>query len=141
MCATEFSIFPYKLKEGKGKHCSRKCYELYKRTIPAWNKGKPSPWAIGNQWRKGKSNLNPHKMIAQENPKWKGDSVGYFGLHNWVRYHKGKPQFCERCGSANEGIRKYHWANISHKYLRDLNDWIRLCVSCHKKYDAGKIKL
>lgn len=31
-----------------------------------------------------------------------------------------------------------HWANISGKYLRDITDWVRLCVSCHKYFDKQK---
>lgn len=26
-------------------------------------------------------------------------------------------------------------ANKSGEYLRDLSDWLSLCVSCHRKYD------
>jgi hypothetical protein len=33
----------------------------------------------------------------------------------------------------------YHWANISKKYKRDRVDWLRLCGSCHMRYDeSGK---
>ncbi len=28
-----------------------------------------------------------------------------------------------------------NWASISHHAKRDLNDYIPLCVVCHKKYD------
>jgi len=31
--------------------------------------------------------------------------------------------------------KKIHWANKSGEYLRDKDDWIRLCCKCHKKYD------
>jgi hypothetical protein len=38
----------------------------------------------------------------------------------------------------------YHWANISGTYERLREDWLRLCVPCHKKYDikalGGKIR-
>lgn len=32
----------------------------------------------------------------------------------------------------------YPKANKSGQYLRNLNDWFRLCVSCHKIYDKTK---
>lgn len=35
----------------------------------------------------------------------------------------------------------FHWASISRKCKRVFRDWIRLCVSCHKNYDLGNIKL
>ena len=74
--------------------------------------------------KKGKKNYN-----------WKGDKVGYRALHDWVRKHKGKPAKCEHFGKDKLTGKKIHWANKNGKYLRDLSDWLRLCMSCHKKYD------
>ncbi len=76
---------------------------------------------------------------GKEHFLWKGDEVGYQSLHCWVRRHKGTPQVCEYCGETEK--KKYEWANKSHKYLRNLNDWIRLCTSCHRLLDNGKIKV
>ena len=85
-----------------------------------------------------------------KNPMWKGDSVKYRALHQWVERRLGKPQKCEnpicfypRKGSKYKGCRSglllapkvYDWANISGEYKRKLDDWIRLCRSCHIKYD------
>lgn len=70
---------------------------------------------------------------------WKGDDVGYVALHNWVRRRLGTPRYCAYCEAEDKLV--YHWANISHAYKRDLSDWIRLCVSCHSKYDRGLIEL
>lgn len=66
---------------------------------------------------------------------WVGDKVSYSSLHAWVRKHKGTPQSCEFCKTT--GHRKYEWANKDHKYKRNLDDWIRLCTSCHRKYDKS----
>lgn len=41
------------------------------------------------------------------------------------------------------GINKkqmYHWANIDHKYRRLLDDYISMCVSCHRQYDKNNNK-
>lgn len=115
------------------------CYRKSRKGQPAWNKGKPAPWAIGNQHRKGMPNvywkIHQKEKIGEKNNKWLGNKVGYYGLHRWVRFHLGKPQKCEHCGIKDLKPRQYHWANKSHKYLRDLNDWIRLCAKCHKAYD------
>ena len=73
------------------------------------------------------------KHSNEENPAWKGEKVKYMGLHNWVRRHLGTPKKCMHCGTTEEKV--YHWANISKKYKRDLNDWVRLCVPCHRKFD------
>ena len=67
---------------------------------------------------------------------WKGDNVSYRNLHRWVERRLGKPQKCERCGKDGLTGHAIHWANKSGKYLRKLTDWLRLCASCHKKYDS-----
>lgn len=62
---------------------------------------------------------------------YKGDEVGYHGLHSWVYRNKGKPILCEHCGGEDN----LQWANRSWKYMRELDDWLSLCVKCHKAYD------
>ena len=82
-----------------------------------------------NNWFYGKS------FLENKSPSWKGDKVGYYGLHSWVRKKLGQPTKCRHCDKDGLKGLKIHWANKSHEYKRDLNDWLRLCVSCHKKYD------
>ncbi len=77
----------------------------------------------------------PKKSLSKtgdKNPMWEGDNVGYFPLHNWVRRHKLKPKFCERCGKN----KPYDLANISQKYKRNVNDFEWICRSCHMKKDG-----
>lgn len=133
ICTKDFKTFTCKIAQGKGKYCSRKCYEISKQGKPSWNKGKSNTWMIGNQYRKGEPNQKPHKMFGEVNHKWKGDNVGYAALHMWVYRKLGKPNKCDICGDTSE--RRYEWANKSHEYIRDVNDWLRLCMPCHKKYD------
>ena len=57
-------------------------------------------------------------------------------LHSWVRKNKGKPKVCEHCGFTSDKPRKLHWANKDHSYKRILDDYIALCVFCHRKYDV-----
>lgn len=64
---------------------------------------------------------------------WKGDDVGYSGLHAWVYKHLGKASRCSR--DINHQSNKFEWSNISGEYKRDLSDWQELCPSCHRKYD------
>lgn len=68
---------------------------------------------------------------GDKSPEWKGEDVGYVGLHNWVRKCLGKPRFCMMCFSE----KNLHWANLSHEYKRDLHDWVPLCALCHRAYD------
>jgi hypothetical protein len=74
-------------------------------------------------------------LWGDDNPSWKGDNVKYCSLHQWLVRKKGKPSKCEHCGTTD--IRRYQWANIDHKYRRNVDDFIRLCIPCHKKYDYG----
>lgn len=71
---------------------------------------------------------------GEDNPFWKGDKVGYHGIHIWIRKQLGKPLFCEHC-KTSDTTKKYQWANRSGQYKRDVADWMRLCLSCHKKFD------
>lgn len=70
-------------------------------------------------------------MKDEKNPNWKGDSVGYVALHEWVRSRKPKPLSCEIC-KINK---PYDLANISQEYKRDVNDFEWLCRSCHMTKD------
>lgn len=64
---------------------------------------------------------------------WKNHKVSYSGLHWWIRKHFGSPKFCEHCKTSE--AKRYNWANISGKYLRDRADWKRLCYHCHLIFD------
>lgn len=61
------------------------------------------------------------------------ENAGYGAIHDWVRRWKGAPNVCEQCGANG---RFMNWANRDHKYQRVLDDYIRLCVPCHRKFDA-----
>lgn len=56
----------------------------------------------------------------------------YQAVHRWARKTLGKPDYCEHCDSP-KGM--FEWANKSGGYLREPDDWLRLCRSCHRKYD------
>lgn len=71
-------------------------------------------------------------------PSWKGEKIGYSALHNWVEKKLGRPKICEHCGKDNFPKRYIHWANKSGLYLRELDDWLRLCAKCHRQYDKGQ---
>jgi hypothetical protein len=73
---------------------------------------------------KGKKNAE-----GEKNNNWKGGNVGYFALHTWVARHKPKVKFCERCGKK----RRLGLANISGKYLRDIDDFRWECYECNQK--------
>lgn len=99
-----------------------------------WNKNltKETSDRVAAYSKKLKGKKRPERS-GKNHFAWKGDEVGYFALHVWVVRNLGRPSGCEHCGTTEK--RKYEWANRSHEYKRDLTDWIRLCVPCHKAYD------
>jgi len=104
-------------KERKQKYCSLKCKEK------AWVK-----------IVRPKMRNNPG-LKDEKNPAWKGDDVGYHGIHRWVIRKLGTPKKCAHCNSVSK--KKYEWANKNHEYKRNLQDWMRLCTSCHRKHDIA----
>lgn len=109
----------YLLKKFDKFYCSKECKG--KDTYIS-QKGIPRPWLEG-----------------ENNPAWKGDDVGYFALHEWVKRTLGTPQKCEHCETVS--AKRFEWANISRKYKRDVKDWKRLCSKCHAKYDERGKKM
>ena len=116
--------------------------EKTKRKIIEAMRGKKNPF-----WGKHHTKETKEKISIG---KWKGDRVGYGALHDWKRSKDGYSPFCEHCGEKGKyffywkqgKIQKrwsIQWANKSRLYLRDLNDWLGLCASCHKKYDRSLI--
>jgi uncharacterized protein YlaI len=69
--------------------------------------------------------------LGELNPAWKGDEVGLNALHLFIRSRLPEPKLCQMCNQ----VPPYDLANISGKYLRDLDDWLYLCRSCHKIFD------
>lgn len=59
----------------------------------------------------------------------------YTYIHQWVRSKLGKPDTCSRCLKNGLHGHKIHWSNISGKYKKEISDWRRLCVPCHKLVD------
>lgn len=135
------------------KFCSRKCYEVDKKGKPMhentrvalskvipWNKGlkasedervkrcvdaahsapKPEPWNKGQR--------NAVKLLYNKNL--------YRNIHKKAVKLFGKPMQCEDCKRSD--LQRFHWANISDKYILERSDWKRLCPKCHSWFDKTK---
>ena len=72
------------------------------------------------------------KNKKEKNGQWAGKNVKYGSLHDWAKYYKSKPLFCEKCGEK----KKLDLANISGKYKRDLNDFEWICL--HRRTRRGR---
>lgn len=116
---------------------------LFVKGHKTWNKGKK--WSNETKQKMREAKLrNPVKywlgkkrptIVGKLNPAW-NENIGYYALHIWVAKNLGKPKKCEFCGNE----RNLHWASKSHKAKRDLQDYLSLCASCHKKYDIEYAK-
>src|SRR3990167_11203360 len=117
---------------------------IYKRGIIKYNpkqgfqKGNTGYW-LGKKRlplsKKLKEKIS-NSLKGEKNYQWQGEKVNYRNLHRWVTKWKGKPNKCENCGT--ETAKKFEWANVDRKYRRVLEDYIRMCTSCHRQYDYGK---
>lgn len=65
---------------------------------------------------------------------WGISKQEYTSIHAWLRIHFGVERKCEHC--PNENAKRYEWAlKKGCKYERKRANFIRLCKSCHLKYD------
>ena len=74
------------------------------------------------------------RQQGADNSSWKGDDASYGALHLRVVAARGKPSQCSWC-ERTEG--RFEWANLTGEYA-DIWDYARLCVSCHRKFDASR---
>lgn len=135
ICGNTFEYWAYRTN---AKCCSLKCVrvfqdsESFKEQISLKHKGKEIPEEV----RRKLSEAQKGKRKGIENHLWKGDQVGYRAIHEWIRRERGSPDQCEHCGIiGSEAGKRLVWANKSHEYKRELDDWIRLCYPCHRKHD------
>ena len=76
---------------------------------------------------------------ASKNSSWKGDDAGYQACHVRVIAARGQPSACEECGTITPD-KSYDWANLTGAY-HDIQDYKRLCRSCHWKLDRTIMNL
>lgn len=112
--------------------------EDHKRKISESNKGKHQH-LFGRVFSDEHKNKIGEANTGVKHAGWKGDKVTYSALHKWVRYHKGSAAECSQCGVKKDTGKKIEWSNIDHNYSRNLEDYISLCVPCHKAYDRDEL--
>ena len=93
--------------------------------------------------------LRPHfspltGQFGESNPSWRGDDVGYGGVHQRLRDDPAARYRCRHCGCSAE-----HWAydhaDPDERLSRDglaysvkgFEHYIPLCVPCHRRFDQG----
>ena len=77
--------------------------------------------------------------IREHHSRWK-DNPNYGTSHRWMSTNFGNPSFCENIGCSGMS-EKFDWAlKKNRKASRNRNDYLRLCRSCHMKYDMNDSK-
>ena len=71
-------------------------------------------------------------------PNYELDSYG--AQHYHVRVIRGTPSCCEHCGTNDPDL-WYEWAFNHIGDRNNVEDYIRLCRSCHRKFDETSEKL
>ena len=135
ICSSSFTVPASR----KGKYCSRACANKNPNNKRSLGRHHTEEWKKNmSESMQGKIPINVARgdLTGKNHPLWKGDKVSNRNLHRWVIQYLGQPTKCEHCGKDGLTEKKIYWANKSHKYLRKLTDWIRLCASCHGRYDA-----
>jgi len=120
MCGKKFKTYKNITRPNRGKYCSKKCYQIS---------------GLGRKQSKEQIRKRISHYLNEKHWAWKGNNVSYGSLHSWIKRNLGTPTKCEHCGQDGLTGKKIHWANKSGQYKRDLSDWLRLCVSCHREYD------
>lgn len=67
----------------------------------------------------------------------------YRAIHARLDRERGKPSLCAHCGSTE--AKRYDWAftgdghldSQGQPYSDDLTQYVRLCRSCHRRFDKG----
>lgn len=61
--------------------------------------------------------------------------VGKSQVHRWLYVHYGSPKICEMKGCKGKS-QWFDWAKkTDYDYERNINNFLRLCRKCHRKYD------
>jgi hypothetical protein len=123
-----------KLRES---HKGKKVSETTKTKMGLAHKGL-NTWTKGTKMSKETKDKIRVKMSGDKCHKWKGDSAGYRSFHHWMNNHYGKPTTCEHCQTGNLTGHRIHWATKTKELKRERENWLRLCVKCHKLFDKIK---
>lgn len=107
------------------------CHKCFEKIISLSNHQR---WH-SKKFRKMVSEKCRYSKLEEKNPNWKGDKVGIYSLHEWIKNRFPKPKRCQKCKLKPP----IDLANISQEYKRDLLDWEWLCRRCHMIKD-GRMK-
>lgn len=101
----------------------------------------------GKQCSFGRSRcISCRDMTGGKNPKWRGDAIEYTALHNRLGVVRGRPSGyqCSRCPERaaewaydhlDPDERRNQVGRDDGPFSVDLDHYMPLCVSCHRRFD------
>lgn len=99
------------------------CYICFRKKLIILNKTLP------------RKRIFAKPRYGEKNNFWKGDNVGYAGIHCWLIKKFGKASRCENKYCLHKS-QNFEWSLLKgKKYQRRRYNFWQLCVSCHRKYD------
>lgn len=138
-CSKEFYVFPYKLKKGRGKYCSKKCQLSARgqKSSTKFKKGQPPPKTCYAK--------NDARIIGEANKNWKGgvtpENIKIRSSEEyriWRMAVFSRDGFtCQMCGDDKGGNLEADHIKPFWKFpeLRlDVNNGRTLCKTCHTKH-------
>jgi hypothetical protein len=158
ICGKEFNTIESRLKIGKGKYCSKKCYSISKKGVPTWNKGKTykcpkigeanSKRVVSEETRKKMSLFHTGLMVGEKNPMWKGGITYYPYSGKWTdtlrdSIRQRDDYTCQECGINQDELKgrlkqlDVHHIDYDKDNCNPLN-LITLCRSCHTKTSINR---
>jgi len=86
------------------------------------------------------------RRAGSDHPNWKGDGISYSAVH--LRAQAVLPRSCAACGATDARLEVALRHDAGPEHLRDdttngpysvrLEDYVRLCVTCHRRYDSPR---
>jgi hypothetical protein len=78
--------------------------------------------------------------MNQNEKTFRGASYNqYQKCHAWIYSHYGKATKCENDNCNFKYPKRYEWAlRDGRTYSKNVDDYIQLCTSCHRKYDFSE---
>lgn len=154
ICKSDYYRWPSQLK-AKRDVCSWKCYwidkkgEKQKHLLTKKGKFKRK---IANKISRALTGKPLPLRTNEKHPMWKGKNAGYTADHQWLRRKYGKADKCENPDCKYPRINSngkimfepkiFHWALIHEcEHDHDRTHYIKLCCSCHAKYDRNLIEI
>lgn len=88
---------------------------------------------FSNEWKQAIAHA-----VKGNKSHWLGENASYRARHRYFTVRFGNVSFCSICEKTDR--KRYEWANTREdgQYTRNIDDYIRLCHSCHIRFDRER---